>query len=550
MKYFLKSIIAIILLSTFFVGCEDMLEVDSEAIVNVEDHQINSANDSLYSVIGIMSQMNDIADRYFILGELRADLVTLTEYANSNLKEIEDNNISKENPYADASDFYEIINNCNYVINNIDTSVFVNGEYALLKEYSIVKAIRAWTYMQLALNYNEVKYYEKPILTTSDTLQDVKTLNLQQLTPILIEDLVKIKDNNEPYNARNMNYKYYFIPVNLILGDLYLWDKQYINAALAYHDLIDSKELIISSNYGTDRMVENGIYTGSWSSGWSNRYSGFTESVSLFYTSFINKNGSTLTSLTWPSTYTNAVVQASNVAINKWRETTCYIDSSLSIKGDIREDMSILSMSNEGRVSYSDLDYEEYMTPGIKYIMKYSRKADNSGEYGIIATASHVYLRFAEALNNAGYPYTALAVLKEGLNTSTLTDTLVVPTSERIVPTPEYLNFAGLVNSGIHARSCGYYNNSAGRYSMRTISQYGIPEGTDSISAMSLINSLILEEYALETAFEGNRFHDLMRFALRDENPGEFMSEQVGKHNEVAGERLREEKNWYLPIKE
>ena len=73
-----KSIFYIIALCSVmgvFTACEDMLDVTSSSVQYEGSHELNSPSDSLYSVIGILSKLQGIADRTVLLGELRADLV-------------------------------------------------------------------------------------------------------------------------------------------------------------------------------------------------------------------------------------------------------------------------------------------------------------------------------------------------------------------------------------------------------------------------------------------------------------------------------------------
>ena len=68
----------------------------------------------------------------------------------------------------------------------------------------------------------------------------------------------------------------------------------------------------------------------------------------------------------------------------------------------------------------------------------------------------------------------------------------------------------------------------------------------------AFVDSLLLNECALELAFEGPRFYDIMRFALRQSNPEKFLAEKVaarrGKNNvdETLKSRLMNRNNWYL----
>ena len=133
-----------------FTACEDMLDVSSSSVQYEDRHDINSAADTLYSVVGILSKLQTIADRTVLLGELRGDLVTDNENTEKDLRELINHNVSADNAYNDYSDYYAIINNCNYYLAKVDTSVIVSNEKVMLKEVAAVKAIRAWVFRYAA----------------------------------------------------------------------------------------------------------------------------------------------------------------------------------------------------------------------------------------------------------------------------------------------------------------------------------------------------------------------------------------------------------------
>ena len=80
-RSFIAGVSYLLLLSSsplLLTGCEDMLTPESDLVEYEEDHTLNHATDSVYSVMGIINKMQIIADRVVLLGEVRGDLVATT----------------------------------------------------------------------------------------------------------------------------------------------------------------------------------------------------------------------------------------------------------------------------------------------------------------------------------------------------------------------------------------------------------------------------------------------------------------------------------------
>ena len=139
-------------------SCADMLQPESDLLMYPEDNRIDTPYDTVYSVVGILHLMEKVVDRTFLLGEVRSDLVSLTGSASKDLQELASSTISVDNAYNNPQDYYAIINNCNYYIANADSTYKKQGVKVFERELSAVHSMRAWTYLQLALNYGEIPF--------------------------------------------------------------------------------------------------------------------------------------------------------------------------------------------------------------------------------------------------------------------------------------------------------------------------------------------------------------------------------------------------------
>lgn len=239
--------------SMFFSSCEDMLEVDSSRVDHDFDNLVFS--DSVYSVLGILKQVQNVADRYVVLGEVRGDLVVPTSKAVVDLQEISKFEYNAENPYLAAKDFYAIVNNCNVFLARVDTTLESSNDRLMLREFVAVKSLRAWAYMQLAINYNNIPYYTKPILSRDDAAevlsQPMKTR--EEVMSLLIEDLTPYENpivyrmpswkGVKTGDGKNIITDALFMPIRMLLGELHLWRAgrgDYTRAALYFHSMLSA----------------------------------------------------------------------------------------------------------------------------------------------------------------------------------------------------------------------------------------------------------------------------------------------------------------------
>lgn len=559
-KFRILLFATVLLLGT---SCEDFIATDTNRLMLADDNLINSANDSVYSVIGILQKVQQLSDKYVLTGELRADLMDVTPKSESDLRELNNHNISETNPYVDPRDFYAVINNCNYFIQWADTSIEVRGNKPFVKEMNVVRTIRAWTYLQLVLNYGKAYYYEKPILSVVDARKQYPEFEIEQMVDTLIADLLKLNPftNYEvPYYGviNNVQTRFLFINTRMLLGDLYLWKASfskdpihYEMAAEAYAHLIRTDKIFLP---GQKVYWTSETFTGKFNQ-WSDYFTSTTASYELI--SMIKMSSSTFEGTTGKLSKLCADYQLKpSPALETLSadQIYCFRNASNVIKyntGDLR-----LEASLSGNSLFDVEDEDE-------------KKINKFDENNImIYRAALLYLRYAEAVNRAGKPGLAFAVLKYGISSLNMqVSANKIPQHELADNKPYVAIFAEQtfdVNEGIHDRGSGHssYNINYAipdytRYSPEPDSLGNIVVTSDPtellaarMDSIKYVETAIVDELALETAFEGNRFGDLMRFSMHRSDPA-FLAHRVAlKHSNYNYyyNLLLDRNKWFLPV--
>lgn len=579
-----KLILPSLLLGAAMVAttsCGDFLEQDSEQVIYANKGHLGSASDTIYSVTGIMNKMQVLADRTILLGELRGDLMDVNSNTTAELREIANFNISDNNKYNSPRDYYAVINNCNYFIAKVDTAMRNNrNEHIFLKEYAAVKAFRAWTYLQLVMNYGSVPFVTTPILTKEDGDRKYETKDIREVCEYLINDIAPLAEIETPNygSIRNTDSRLFFFPIYVLLGDLNLWAGHYKEAALAYYMYLSTRNgsnsaYPIGTN-ATQWYNKSGRWTttiNSWTSPsfYSETKDSYSELITMIPGDSIQAEGnySLLRDIFNSSYNNNYKVQAvPSKRIQEISAAQKYCDLSSSNNptyapeglnylrsGDLRLSSLWISIST-GSTAYKD----------GKLLEDYSVLSKYSSRNVHIYRRTMVYLRLAEALNRAGYPIFAFKILSSGVNNKVIEEEVIphysadstwlrkfdFPNLKYVLRTTNGLSSENTI--GIHSHGCGWteYNEF-----------YTLPDDstiTDSIARrdyqIDKVEDLIMDEEALEFAFEGHRFYDLMRVALRRNDPSYLANkvyERRGKNNveevkSLIKSNLTDTRTWYL----
>lgn len=540
-------------------------DTDSELVSFVEDNKLNTPNDTVYSLIGIVNKMQVVADRTILLGELRGDLTSLTPDANLSLQEIANFTADTSNPYNNARDYYAIIQNCNYFLANADTTLRKRGVKVFEKEYAVISTYRAWTYLQLALNYGSVPFFTEPLLTEKEADPSrFPRYDVKQIAEYFIKDLTPYVDTEYPaYGPMGgLSSAKFYIPVRVLLGDLCLWAGRYKEAAKYYHDYLNKMNNIHTVPTGSvqweDEKFEGVIdaYASQYSSANSEYLLTFIPMHEEEYDGIITNLEDVFNSTEDNYYFYQATHSIAHEELSKSQRYTYVIYSPVSTlpvdtihPGDdivyanelMRGDLRLQSIYSLRDVPSSSSAYSRLRQTNYKY---------RSALYVPLYRVQHIYLRYAEALNRAGFPECAFAVLKYGLckeNLDTYKDKKI--SSEEIEKAGDIIKFDENEfkrnnTLGIHSRGCG---NAAAD------TEYVIPDLPTPEAKMLFVENAICDEMALETATEGLRFYDLMRISMHRGDPT-FLAAKVANRNGSANfnaelyNTLSKQENWYLPL--
>ena len=453
MKKNLIYTMTFLLCGTFLFGsCQDMLNVNSDRVEY--DFESWTPSDSVYSVLGILKTVQGVADRHILLNELRADLVTISKTkAVAELQDIYKFDFSnfETNKYLDPKDYYTVVNNCNIFLARVDTTLNKNGVYYMMNEYVAVKSIRAWAYLQLAINYNEIPFFTVPVTkhSVADEMMNRPKMSRDEVLDYLIADILPY-ENPKSFPMPAWANARMFPSVRMLLGEMYLWKNDYKNAAKFFYGQITGASSVHTPTNVFDATAyvdyQNSVTrSGKGSMGstnivnnYSHLFSSYSSALTTVAFASNEKYGTTseLGDIFAPSEVGGAQVLASPGVVSlAARQMYCneldkekkeyeYGDS-YDYKGDLRIKAT----------TYSQIGSDHLQTKYTNIIAKFNMvnlsldrelEAENYNIYAptytvMLQRAELAYLRFAEALvglDSKGYKNAmklAMSVLKEGI---------------------------------------------------------------------------------------------------------------------------------------
>ena len=386
---------------------------------------------------------------------------------------------------------------------------------------------------------------------------------------------------------RGNDSRLFYFPINIVLGDLNLWLASTTGSTATYREAAYRYYKYINERNGDNSAYPTGINYYAWETG-STTWDGIRSRSSGTLTSEnYATNSEIITMIAGDSIPAEGNYSELRNLFNSNYDNNYHV-SIIPSQGmfELSESQAHCCLGSNGTTTYyapegltnhrsGDLRLWEYYTKGWATNRSTGERMETSNIEKHRSQNIHIYrkymlyLRFAEALNGAGFPRAAFQILSTGLNNE-IKDEYVYPyCSEsdsiwlsrldfdnelyQLYTAYEYASPLGSDRSpntiGIHTHGSGW--TPLNEYYQLPDDSLMTEEQKKPIQT-AFVDSLLLNENALELAFEGTRFYDIMRFALRQPNPGQFLAEKVaarrGKNNvdEALKNRLMDRNNWYL----
>lgn len=576
-KLFESLLVVMLLLSVS--GCKKIFDIKPADQLDISNAYQN-VYDADAAVIGIYGKFMGLAEQYVVLNELRGDLLDVTLNSNEALRQINTHDVKESNPYASPKPFYEVILNCNDVIENFRIMVRDKKmtEEQFSQRYSDVVALRSFLYLQLGIHFGQVPY----VTSALKNVDDVKNAaNYPKLSfNVLLDSLINATEAipfKDLYPAgTNLNItvdgyptEKFYINKKVMLGDLYLWKGNYQKAAEYYRQVMETATTgAAGENYYSQYKL------GWWGTGAAPHYVSYSRAGdastlvyndgwrTMFETPF-NTDGFRR-EWVWALPYDS-----------KFKPDNNLIKLFSPIGGDYQVqpsqqiydlwDGEVQRPAQGGAIPYDARKLLSTMTIGgkpvaMKYLYNYIGWNTSSAINPLLKNGkwflyrqTHLHLRFAEAANRSGKYLLAWGLWNSGLAGAYPAPGSDVTNYHNTLWEPYPFNFDGRnSNTGVPYYRADWYRNLGVR-ARANMANVAIPTSDSLLS----IESGLIKEGALENAFEGTRWADLLRITLRRNDPS-FIADKVydklmksgissGAASSARAKLMARE--WYLPFK-
>lgn len=452
------------------------------------DQHYKTSIDAFTSTIGAYSILQDVVPNLVILNDLRSDLLTETENFDMDLRDINRHNIDIDNKYNDPSGYYRIILNANEVLNNLENIQAYDRDFDSI---SLAYATIDMVSLRSWAYFTLVRLYGEAAYIPQDMNSYDENYQFEYYTKDrMIDTLISQLDTSLTYTDQFIDRDLERNQGSVLLYERALRGELYLEKG----DYQKASDCFINAIGDADirsRFKMSDYGDEDWKYIFVNSIVQLSEVMSVVPYTYEDNQENPLSDIFFADR--KYLVKPSDYIVNLFSIQTTQENAT----GDTYRGLGI-----------------SYDTIGDKLVVnKYSIDPNEfSGADIIIYRAADIYLLLAESLNQMGEYDAAMSIVNRGY-----TDP------------PGWRRVNGIRN-----------------HVLLTLKDMPTSDIKNSIE------DIIMEERAMELAFEGKRWFDLVRVANRR---GEsYLAGKVSaKYDDpsVAStvyDKLMDKNNWYLPF--
>lgn len=516
-----------------FTGCEDFLEVESLDKIALSNFW-NEESDVENMVMGCYSGMQQQAwmDRAILWGEARSENLTGGERItdDTNMENVMMENLNSNNEYTQWINFYEVINRCNLVLHYAPRVAEKDPNYTqseLMATMAEVSALRALNYFYLVRAFRDIPFTMEAYVDDTQKM-DLPATPMMEVLDSLTADLERVIDGAVKFYPETtpelQTSRITQDAIHALLADMYLWKQDYAKAVEHADAVIQNKQQEYQKKLDRLGSTSTGVLD-KLINGYpllSDAYSGRNYYGAAFYDIFGKGNS---TESIFELNYADDDTQLGNTAVSKRFGSSDkgngYLCPSDLVANDVSDGLYAVYLNRfDTRNSENIYRLTNTSFQVAKYASQDAMVNVKENPYRV----SNQSLRWPEARCHANwiiYRLTDVMLMKAEAMT------LMVTESEGGYSTDDNtrLRQAYMIVDAVNRRSYGESDTE----SALLYSNYR--------TKTTMLN-LIYDERNRELMFEGKRWFDLVRRAVREGNTNYLKTQAARKYtnNKSAAE--------------
>lgn len=505
MQYMKKLIYSflVIAIAVFFSACSDFFNPDTSEIL-LEKNYVGDYTELYSGYMGLAGTVQDVADQASFLEGLRGDLLEPTPNAPREIWDVYNYQDMSGNTFASPKGYYNVIMNANDYLQHVFTYRKKDSTSISVATYKglVGGAIRykVWAYLQLAKIYGEAIYFDQPVTSYGD-ISKYPVLKFDELISKCI-DLIEVGTNGidgkgdvvwstelfpgQAQSPTSLSWDRICPPKECLLAELYLYKNEFQKV---------KENCIAIIKRGGENEASYQLNLSEYNGEWKNFGYTFTRKEHIcvqFYDYSLHQTNRYVQyySNTYPNNY---YLRPTDVAVNRFETQTIS-----GIPGD--------KYRGSG-VTYRTLNGERVMYKFLPGNLTSDKIYTNDVQI-CLYRAAEIHLFLVEALIGLGHFKEATSFLNEGIGAYYNKTTGKFEGAFTEYPSCLYAT---------SSTSEGSNHGVRGRVGLDGVGTYALSSATalDTLTNMRRLDSLVVEETALELAGEGKALYAMNRMARR-----------------------------------